>query len=94
MAVTCATAALTSVPGWRKSLITLVPRTDSDSKCSMLSTVVVITPSSTYQRAAEIRESLRIFCAEERHASPVVNGWRASKADRGELAGQWLRRLV
>ena len=40
-AVTWAIAAFTSAPGWKNILITLVPRTDCDSMCSMLLTVVV-----------------------------------------------------
>src|SRR5206468_12447060 len=40
-AVTWAIAALMSAPGWKNILITLVPRTDCDSMCSMLLTVVV-----------------------------------------------------
>ena len=46
-AVTCATAPLTSVPGWKNILITLVPRIASDSMCSMLLTVVVRARSTT-----------------------------------------------
>src|SRR5437868_9790298 len=45
-AVTSATAEVTSAPGWKNILITLVPRSDCDSMCSILATVVVIARST------------------------------------------------
>src|ERR1700722_10739451 len=42
MADTCAMAPAMSVPGWKNTFSTAYPVNDSDSMCSMLSTVVVM----------------------------------------------------